>query len=278
MTTLSGLGLVIMALALFGLGIITGYALASMRARMEGGGRTPAELKQDFDEYQDRVDTHFAKTNALFARMTAQYREIYAHMSSGAQDLCRDADARFDDHLALDAPAADPRIEAAREDGAADAVAASVLGAVAVAEPDSEQHAESTTAANGATADGSLPAEAARGADAGALGDVAGAEPVEAPADSAAGALDAAADADGEQDTDVAAMEAGRTDDVSSGDPATAAGIVDAGGPDTPVSDEAEAAGDTIEAPRGDALASASGWSRDDAATGATSEPGARAA
>ncbi|MEQ8660354.1 MAG: DUF1043 family protein [Gammaproteobacteria bacterium] len=128
MPVLSGLSLVITAVVLFGLGILTGYLFASTRARLEGGGRTPAELKRDLDDYQERVDDHFVTTNELLGRLTAQYREVYAHMANGARELCRNNEARIDDHLALAAPAAE---RAAAEDG--DATDSAALGAAALA-------------------------------------------------------------------------------------------------------------------------------------------------
>lgn len=102
MLTLSGPALIFTLLALLALGALAGYAFASMRARLDGGGRKPAELKREFDDYRSKVDDHFATTNELLQGLTAQYREVYAHMASGAQELCDVEPARFDEHLRLE--------------------------------------------------------------------------------------------------------------------------------------------------------------------------------
>jgi len=101
MFTISGVWLVATVLLLLSLGMLAGYAMASIRARLDIGGRTPAELKQDFDQYQSKVDRHFETTNELLERMTAQYREVYAHMAASARELCSAPDARIDDHMRL---------------------------------------------------------------------------------------------------------------------------------------------------------------------------------
>ncbi|MEQ8230289.1 MAG: DUF1043 family protein [Gammaproteobacteria bacterium] len=204
MPTLSGFGLVVTVLAFFGLGILTGYVFASMRARLDGGGRTPVELKQDFDDYQARVDDHFVTTNELLGRLTAQYREVYAHMAAGARDLCRNEASRIDDPLALDAPpaaagnGADDRTAAALEQAAVALGSAAVAaGAATAAEDDAADSAsdsvaseadvdetgtDDTTGDDTASEDGTredLVAENSDGADeAGTLADVPGATQV----------------------------------------------------------------------------------------------------
>ena len=55
---------------------------------IEIGGKTAAELKQEHEEYRKEVQQHFTKTSDLFQSMTMQYRELYDHLSQGAQTLC----------------------------------------------------------------------------------------------------------------------------------------------------------------------------------------------
>lgn len=55
------------------------------------------ELEQQLDtaqnklsEYQDDVNRHFLKTSLLFNKLTDDYREVYEHLATGAQKLCKE--------------------------------------------------------------------------------------------------------------------------------------------------------------------------------------------
>lgn len=135
MITLSGAWLLVTVLTLLALGMAAGYALASMRARRDIGGRTPVELKQDYDGYQQKVEKHFVTTNELLERMTAQYREVYAHMADSARDLCSAPDIRIDDHMRLIAleQMRDKRADEARDDGADDKASLDALAVTGAA-------------------------------------------------------------------------------------------------------------------------------------------------
>ncbi len=102
MVTLSAMGIFLWTVGLVALGAAAGYLWAGVRAREASGGRPPAELKRDYDQYRGKVDAHFATTNELLQRMTEQYREVYAHMASGARELCEVEPARLADHLSLE--------------------------------------------------------------------------------------------------------------------------------------------------------------------------------
>jgi len=49
-------------------------------------------LRTDMQQYRDDVGQHFNKTGELFNTMTQNYREIYAHLATGAQTLSATAD------------------------------------------------------------------------------------------------------------------------------------------------------------------------------------------
>ncbi len=48
------------------------------------------QLRIDMQQYRDEVGQHFNKTGELFNAMTQNYREIYAHLATGAQTLSDD--------------------------------------------------------------------------------------------------------------------------------------------------------------------------------------------
>lgn len=41
-------------------------------------------------EYQDEVNRHFLKSSLLFNKLTDNYREVYEHLATGAQKLCKE--------------------------------------------------------------------------------------------------------------------------------------------------------------------------------------------
>ena len=45
-------------------------------------------LKESHEEYRESVSDHFSKTAELVHRMTEDYKGIYQHLASGAQNLC----------------------------------------------------------------------------------------------------------------------------------------------------------------------------------------------
>ena len=67
---------------------VAGYTLARLGQRRAGGGKTAAELKTELGEYKENVTEHFQTTAKLLHEMTEQYRSVYEHMASGAQELC----------------------------------------------------------------------------------------------------------------------------------------------------------------------------------------------
>jgi len=74
-------------------GIGAGYVIFQNIERRKSGGKTAAELKQEHEAYREQVQQHFSKTSDLFQNMTMQYRELYDHLSEGAQSLCESTPA-----------------------------------------------------------------------------------------------------------------------------------------------------------------------------------------
>ena len=48
------------------------------------------ELQRLHDDYRDHVSEHFSATADLVHNMTESYRDVYQHLSRGAQDLCHE--------------------------------------------------------------------------------------------------------------------------------------------------------------------------------------------
>ncbi|MDJ0710115.1 MAG: DUF1043 family protein [Woeseiaceae bacterium] len=73
-----------------------------------GGGRAKVEKAEaELEEYRRTVTEHFGQTAAHFQAIGRQYRELYEHMSSGAQELCEPDEAG---QRLLFAPGADPAL------------------------------------------------------------------------------------------------------------------------------------------------------------------------
>ena len=84
--------LVALLIFLPALGAAIGYVFANDRTRRATGGKSPAQLREEFEEYRAGVNTHFQETATLLDGMSEQYRAVYAHMAKGAFDLCDSAD------------------------------------------------------------------------------------------------------------------------------------------------------------------------------------------
>ncbi len=70
------------------LGSVLGGLAVYYTQRNKGGGKTAGEIHAELNEYRQQVQEHFDKTSDLFRDMTHQYRELYDHLSVGAQSLC----------------------------------------------------------------------------------------------------------------------------------------------------------------------------------------------
>ena len=67
-----------------GLGYLVFYALHGRKTE----GRSAAQVQEELDLYREQVQEHFTQTSDLFQSVTTQYRELYDHLSQGAQTLC----------------------------------------------------------------------------------------------------------------------------------------------------------------------------------------------
>ncbi len=76
--------------ALLAIGVAAGYFLANAYLD-RGRSKLEEELEKaraELAAYRSSVDSHFIKTSQLFNRLTDDYREIYEHLATGAEDLC----------------------------------------------------------------------------------------------------------------------------------------------------------------------------------------------
>ena len=92
MLSISVLELAFMICVLLVVGGLVGYTVAVDRLRRAGGGKTPAVLRQELEDYRLGVTTHFQKTAELLNGLTEQYRAVHQHMAEGASRLCDASD------------------------------------------------------------------------------------------------------------------------------------------------------------------------------------------
>ena len=81
----------IVAIALFGVGLLAGAAL---RAWLSDGRVRERQLEIElesararFSTYQERVEKHFNQTAHLFRDLTNQHAALYHHLAEGAREL-----------------------------------------------------------------------------------------------------------------------------------------------------------------------------------------------
>ncbi|MBT8144979.1 MAG: DUF1043 family protein [Gammaproteobacteria bacterium] len=80
----------IVACAGLAVGVFVGWLITSLSYRRSNSGQTAAQLREEMDTYRAEVNSHFARTADLFKETTEKYRDLYEHLSGGAQDLCQD--------------------------------------------------------------------------------------------------------------------------------------------------------------------------------------------
>ncbi len=76
-------------IAIFVVGLVCGALIMLLWNKLSSGSASPAGLKQEYEDYQEKVETHFEETSKKFQDMTAQYQDLYKHLSVGATSLCR---------------------------------------------------------------------------------------------------------------------------------------------------------------------------------------------
>jgi uncharacterized membrane-anchored protein YhcB (DUF1043 family) len=77
------------------LGSIITYLLVARNRKTHELQLELNQLTERFTEYRDQVTQHFMRTSELVQEMTRSYRDVYEHLAAGAQNLCGDADERW---------------------------------------------------------------------------------------------------------------------------------------------------------------------------------------
>lgn len=70
-------------------GLVCGVLIMLVFNKLSSGTASPKDLKQEYDDYQVKVESHFEETSKKFQEMTEQYQGLYKHLSVGATTLCR---------------------------------------------------------------------------------------------------------------------------------------------------------------------------------------------
>lgn len=88
MSWLWGIGLASFAAGIAcGLGI--GFLLRGSRERIAELEQELTDLQSHFDGYREQVNRHFLTTSELVQKMTDSYRDVYEHLATGSEKLCR---------------------------------------------------------------------------------------------------------------------------------------------------------------------------------------------
>ena len=70
-------------------GFVVGIIVMLIANKLRSGSMTPSNIKQEYQDYQEKVEEHFEETSKKFKDMTEQYQDLYKHLSVGATSLCR---------------------------------------------------------------------------------------------------------------------------------------------------------------------------------------------
>lgn len=73
-------------------GLVLGFVLSVLvnKYKAQGSSEKLKELEKEYKDYRQKVDAHFVNTGVLFKGLTEQYRDVYQHISTGANTLCSD--------------------------------------------------------------------------------------------------------------------------------------------------------------------------------------------
>lgn len=75
-------------------GLVVGGAIGALAtwwiSRARGGAVSVMQLKQENDKFRNEVTEHFVETARLINQMTDSYKEVFDHLSSGAERLVDD--------------------------------------------------------------------------------------------------------------------------------------------------------------------------------------------
>ncbi len=77
---------------------VIGFALGALVVwlidRKRGGGTSVAALKQEHEQFREQVTTHFVETADLINKLTDSYKDVFDHLSKGAETLVDDKSLR----------------------------------------------------------------------------------------------------------------------------------------------------------------------------------------
>src|SRR6056297_4232909 len=72
-------------------GLVVGGVIGALAtwwiSRARGGAVSVMQLKQENDRFKDEVTEHFVETARLINQMTDSYKQVFDHLSSGAEKL-----------------------------------------------------------------------------------------------------------------------------------------------------------------------------------------------
>ena len=68
-------------------GLVIGLLLMFVLNRWRGGAADPATVKREYDQYRERVESHFQLSGEKFKILSAQYQDLYEHLAQGAHDF-----------------------------------------------------------------------------------------------------------------------------------------------------------------------------------------------
>ena len=82
-------GAIIITVLVAGLifGCLLAYAI--LKRKNNPDAEAAVAIKEEFEEYKDKVDDHFNKTSEMFKDVTTQYKKLYDHMAVGAIELSK---------------------------------------------------------------------------------------------------------------------------------------------------------------------------------------------
>lgn len=115
------IGLLLIAVAVAG--FFAGRIFAPNQQEIKDLTNQLAEKEQAHQEYREQVAEHMAGSARKFSKVTQEYRELYEHLATGAQDLCerrsipRELSTSHVNILAVESPATEPKLEAAADVG-----------------------------------------------------------------------------------------------------------------------------------------------------------------
>ena len=74
---------------IFTVGALFGVVLMLLINKLRSGSASPSKVREEYQRYQEEVESHFEETSKKFKNMTDQYQDLYRHLSLGATSLCR---------------------------------------------------------------------------------------------------------------------------------------------------------------------------------------------